>query len=268
MQTNNSAQNQASYNRWTWIVALILASILLWMLLTGRGPANACCNISASTPVEATISTGEPIDLAIDTSTNNSFSFNATQNEVTSTGDASNITWLAESDKLKMLLNGEDLRAQGDEKKVLLSGVVDSEAIKVQKGVDAQVLFGSAVTIDNQFMVKAVDSPVATTEPPVAVKLYFDTGKTTLPNDANTNLAAIIEWLKAHPEAKAVLSGYHDPSGNKASNEKLAKNRAESVEDALEAAGIDDDRIDKRKPQSVDGGTDLAEARRVEVSIE
>lgn len=267
MQTNNSAQNQASYNRWTWIVALILALILLWILLTGRGPNSACCGISASTPVEATKPIAESTaDLSIDTPVNN-FSFTATQNEVTSTGDASNITWLAEPDKLKMLLNGEDLRAQGDDKKVLLSGIVDSEAIKVQKGVDAQVLFGSAVTIDNQLVIKS-DSPVAASEPPAAVKLYFDTGKATLPNDANTNLAAIIEWLKAHPEAKAVLSGYHDPIGNKASNEKLAKSRAESVKDALEAAGIDDDRIDKRKPQSVDGGTDLAEARRVEVSIE
>jgi len=267
MQTNNSAQNQASYNRWTWIVALILAFILLWMLLTGRGPTSFCCNISASTPAEANIPVAEPADLSIDSPVNHHFSFTATQNEVTSTGDSSNIAWLGESEKLKMLLNGEDLHAQGDDKKVLLSGMVDSEAIKVQKGVDAQVFFGSAVTIDNQLVIKA-DSPVAASEPPAAVKLYFDIGKTTLPNDANTNLAAIIEWLKSHPEAKAVLSGYHDPSGNKASNEKLAKRRAESVEDALEAAGIDDDRIDKRKPQSVDGGADLAEARRVEVSIE
>ena len=265
MQANNSAQNQASYNRWTWIVAFILASILLWMLLTGRGPSSACCGISANTPVEETKPIAESTaDLSIDTPVNN-FSFTATQNEMTSTGDASNIAWLAEPDKLKMLLNGEDLRAQGDDKKVLLSGIVDSEAVKVQKGVDAQVLFGSAVTIENQFVVK---TPVVTSTPPAAVKLYFDTGKITLPNDVNTNLAAIVDWLIAHPEAKAVLSGYHDPSGNKASNEKLAKKRAESVEDALEAAGIDHDRIDKRKPQSVDGGTDLAEARRVEVSIE
>ncbi|WP_020167900.1 MULTISPECIES: OmpA family protein [Methylotenera] len=265
MQTNNSAKNQASYNRWTWIVALILALILLWMLLTGRGPTSACCGVSTDTSAETTI---PPVETSQTTTATSGFSFTATQSEVTSTGDISNITWLADSDKLKMLLSGEDLRAQGDDKKVLLSGIVDSEAIKQQKGTDAQAFFGSAVTIVNQFVVKTVDSPVATVAPPAAVKLYFDTGKTTLPNDANTSLAAIIEWLKAHPEAKAVLSGYHDPSGNKASNEKLAKNRAESVEDALEAAGIDDDRIDKRKPQSVDGGTDLAEARRVEVSIE
>lgn len=264
MQTNNFAQDQASYHRWTWIVALILAFILLWMLLTGSGPTSACCNIPDSTPVEAAIPIADQADLSIETPVDDSFSFTATQNEVTSTGDASKITWLAESDKLKLLLSGEDLRAQGDDKRVLLSGIVDSEVIKLKKGVDAQVLFGSAVTIDNQLVVKAVDLPA----PPETVKLYFDTGKTTLPNDANTNLAAIIDWLMAHPEAKVVLSGYHDPSGNKASNEKLAKKRAESVEDALEAAGIDDDRIEKRKPQSVDGGTDLAEARRVEVSIE
>jgi outer membrane protein OmpA-like peptidoglycan-associated protein len=266
MQSNQPAQYQASYKRWTWIIALILALILLWMLLTGRGPSSACCEPSVGTPVSTSTSTAAPSTEI--TPITDRFSFTATQNEVTSSGDASNVTWLAQSDKLKAILSGEDLHAQGDDKKVLLSGIVDSEEIKKQKGADAQAFFGSTITIDNQFVVKAIESPVAASSPPVAVKLYFSTGKSTLPEDASASLAAIIEWLKAHPESKAVLSGYHDPSGDKAFNQKLAKRRAESVEDALEAAGIDDDRIDKRKPESVDGGTDLAEARRVEVSIE
>lgn len=269
MQINQSAQHQASYKRWTWIIALILGLILLWMLLTGRGPSNTCCEPPVGTPVstldEATAPSAE---ITPSTPATDGFSFTATQSEVSSTGDAGNATWLAQPEKLKAILSGEDLRAQGDDKKVLLSGIVDSEEIKKQKGADAQAFFGSTVTIDNQFVVKASGSPVAASSPPAAVKLYFASGKTTLPDDASTNLAAIIEWLQAHPESTAVLSGYHDPSGDKAFNQKLAKSRAESVEDALEAAGIDDDRIDKRKPESVDGGTDLAEARRVEVSIE
>lgn len=267
MQTNQSAQHQASYKRWTWIIALILALILLWMLLTGRGPSSACCEPLVSTPVnEATIAPSTEITPSAPAS--DEFSFTATQSDVTSTGDASNAVWLAQADKLKAILSGEDLRAQGDDKKVLLSGIVDSEEIKKQKGADAQAFFGPAVTIDNQFVVKASGPPVAASSPPAAVKLYFASGKTSLPDDASTSLAAIIEWLKAHPESTAVLSGYHDSSGDKAFNQKLAKRRAESVEDALEDAGIDDDRIDKRKPESVDGGADLAEARRVEISIE
>lgn len=41
--------NQSSYSRWTWIVALLLALALLWMLFTGHGPSNTCC----VAPVEA-----------------------------------------------------------------------------------------------------------------------------------------------------------------------------------------------------------------------
>lgn len=262
MQSNNDTHSKDSYNRWTWLVALILALILLWMLLTGRGPTNTCYNDSTGTVAETTVPPTQPEP------SESEFTFTATQNAVTSSGDTSNITWLAELAKLKALLSGEDLRAEGDSKNVQLTGTVDTEATKQQKGADIKALFGSSVVVDNQLVVKAVDSPTATSSPPAAVKLYFDTGKTTLPDGANSNLAAIIDWLKTHPEAKAVLSGYHDSSGNKAANEKLAKSRAESIEDLLEAAGIDDDRIDKRKPESVDGGTDLAEARRVEVSIE
>ncbi len=271
MQSNQSAQHQASYKRRSWIIALILALILLWMLLTGRGPSSACCESSAgttaSTSTEATIApSAEMMPRA--PATTDGFSFTATQGEVSSTGDASTVIWLAQPDKLKVILSGEDLRAQGDDKKVLLSGIVDSEAVKKQKGIDAQAFFGATVTIDNQFVVKASGSPIAASSPPAAVKLYFTSGKTMLPDDASISLAAIIDWLKTHPESTAVLSGYHDSSGDKVFNQQLAKRRAESVEDALEDAGIDDDRIDKRKPESVDGGTDLAEARRVEVSIE
>ncbi|MES2499258.1 MAG: OmpA family protein [Pseudomonadota bacterium] len=263
MHTDQSAHHQSSYARWTWIIALIIVLVLLWVFFTGRGPSNACCGASTDTPTKiATPSTKsvEPV--------NDAFSFTATQSEVTTTGDTSNVSWLAQSDALKVLLNGEDLRAQGDDKKILLSGMVDSEAIKQQKAADAQAFFGPDVEIDNQFVVKASESPAATPSPPAPVKLYFNSGKTILPDDANESLAAIVEWLNSHPESKAVLAGYHDPSGDKALNQQLAKDRAESVEDALENAGIDDDRIDKRKPESVDGGTDLVEARRVEVSIE
>jgi flagellar motor protein MotB len=158
------------------------------------------------------------------------------------------------------------LQAQGSDKDVVLRGTVDTEAIRAQKGVDAQAFFGSGVTIDNQIIVKAAE-PVAVMPPPAA-KLYFDTGKTALQSDADATLAPVIEWLKANPAAKAVVSGFHDPRGNQKVNEDLAYNRAKAVHAALITAGIDVMRIELRKPESVDGGGDLAEARRVEVSVE
>ena len=122
------------------------------------------------------------------------------------------------------------------------------------------------MTVDNQLTVKVAE-PIAAMPPPAA-KLYFDTGKTTLKAEASTELPPIVDWLKTNANGKAVISGFHDPRGNQTSNELLAKNRAKAVLGALKAAGIDEARIEMRKPQSVDDGADLAEARRVEVSVE
>lgn len=65
-----------------------------------------------------------------------------------------------------------------------------------------------------------------------------------------------------------MISGYHDSHGSLASNQELAKHRAKAVSTALEEAGIDDDRIELRKPESTTGLGDAAEARRVEVSVD
>ena len=247
--------DQSRNSRWEWIVPLILALILLWMLLTGNGPTSACCTQTTSEPV-ATTDAGVVIE---------AFQFSASANAFTSSGDSTNVAWLAQSDKLKALLNS-DMKAEGDDKHVVLTGTVDSESIKQQKGSDTQSFFGAEVTIDNQLVVKIADS--VTTTPPPAVKLYFESGKTNLSADASSNLAPIIDWLNSHSDAKAVLSGFHDSTGDLAYNLELAKNRAKMVAGALKVAGIDETRIEMRKPESVDGGSDLTEARRVEVSVE
>lgn len=253
--------NQSSCNRWSWIVALILALILLWMLLTDHGPSSACC----SAPTEAAI----PAEAVMPVSPEaEAFEFTATANDFNGSGDDAKISWLNKADALKTLLSGGDaLQAKGDAKNVVLTGTVDSDAIKQKIGTEAQALFGSEVAVDNQILVKATE-PAAVIPPPAAAKLYFDTGKTALPGDAEATLAPIVAWLKMHDTAKAALSGYHDSRGNKAANEELAKNRAKSVREMLKTAGIDETRIEMRKPESVDGGGDLAEARRVEVSVE
>ena len=250
--------NQSSYHRWTWIVALLLALALLWMLLTGRGPSSACC----AAPVEAAApAMPAPAPVA------ESFGFNASCKEFSNTGDAKAYAWVANSESLKTLLcGGEELKASGDGKSVVLTGVVDSEAAKTKAGEDAQAFFGAGVVVDNQITVKAAE-PVAVAAPPAA-KIHFDTAKTNQPADSAVTLAPIVEWLKANPSAKAIISGFYDPRGSIARNEQLAKGRAKSTSEALVAAGIDESRIEMRKPADVNGGADLDEARRVEVSVE
>jgi OmpA-OmpF porin, OOP family len=105
--------------------------------------------------------------------------------------------------------------------------------------------------------------------PAVAPKaeLFFDTAQTALPADAGTALAAVIDYLNANPASMAVVSGYHDPTGDKALNEELAKNRALAVRDALMAAGIAEGRIDMQKPIETTGDGSLEAARRVEVTV-
>ncbi len=111
------------------------------------------------------------------------------------------------------------------------------------------------------------DAPKAAAPAPSAVKIYFASASTDLPADAAGKLQAIADHLKANPQAMAVLSGFHDPRGNQASNEELALNRARAVRAALEAAGIPRERVDMAKPQVTAGSGPNEEARRVEVSV-
>ncbi len=248
--------NQSSYNRWSWIIAITLVLILLWMLLTGRGPSAACCATPATiAPVEEVIPDAPAVTEACE--------FSASSSEFASNDSCANLTWLAKTDELKSYLTG-DLRAAGDDKSVVLTGSVDAESVKTQKGQEALAFFGPEVTIDNQITVKKAAE--AMTTPPPPAKLYFDTGKTALPSDTEASLAPIIEWLNTNPDSKAVLSGFHDSRGNQKANEVLAYNRAKAAQAALIAGGIDVIRIEFVKPESVDGG-DSNEARRVEVSI-
>jgi len=96
---------------------------------------------------------------------------------------------------------------------------------------------------------------------------YFDVDRFELPVAREGSLEAVIEYLKANPTAVASVSGYHDPTGDKAYNEELAKKRAQAVKDAMTAAGVPDSQIDMVKPVETTGSGDLAEARRVEVAI-
>jgi len=265
--STNNVQNRsccASHTFWTWLLAILLAIYLFWHWQHGHGPAYAaeCCagaSTSAATVTPAPVA--EP-SVAFNFTASNAHGYNAS-------GDDSNVAWAEKSADLSTWFKGgTDWVITGDASNVTLTGNVDSEDIKQAKGAEAQAFFGSGVTIDNQLMVKVAEAAPVTTAVPPAAKIYFDTGKTVLPADANLTLAAIIEWLNANTTAKAIISGFSDPRGNLTKNEELSKNRAKAVREMLKSAGIDEDRIEMRKPEAVESGGDLAEARRVEVSVE
>lgn len=261
--STNNAQNSNccfSHTFWTWLLAILLAIYLLWHWQHGHGPAYAtsCC---AGARISIPVAVPEPAA---------PFSFTASSTDgFNATGDVSRIAWATKSADLSAWLKGgADWKITGDASNVMLTGSVDNEEIKQVKGAEAQAFFGSSVIVDNQLLVKTAEAtvPVAMTAYPSA-KLYFDTGKSSLPADASQTLAATIEWLKANSNTKAIISGYSDPRGNLATNEELSKNRAKAVREMLKVAGIDETRIEMRKPETVESNGDLAAARRVDVSV-
>ncbi len=98
-------------------------------------------------------------------------------------------------------------------------------------------------------------------------KIYFATGQTAAPIEAKDALKDLIEKAKADVNAKLVISGFHDKTGDAATNAEIAKNRAKSVQEVIKASGISEDRFMLMKPESVEGGGSDKEARRVEVTL-
>mgnify|MGYP001388132962 CR=1 FL=1 len=98
------------------------------------------------------------------------------------------------------------------------------------------------------------------------VKFYFASAKADIAGGAG---AALVDVAKGVAEGKkAVVSGFTDASGDPAKNEELAKQRAFAVRDALKAAGVAEDKIELKKPETITGSGNPAEARRVEVVLQ
>jgi len=97
------------------------------------------------------------------------------------------------------------------------------------------------------------------------VKFYFASGRTELAAGAREALADVVKGVAAGQTA--VISGFHDTTGDPAKNEELAKQRAFAVRDALVSLGIGEDKLDLHKPEVTTAAGSNAEARRVEVSL-
>lgn len=98
-------------------------------------------------------------------------------------------------------------------------------------------------------------------------KLYFELGKAELPADVSAALAPVLKAVADAPAKKLVLAGFHDPSGDAATNAELAKNRAKAVRAALSAQGVAAERLILRKPEQTAADGPAEEARRVEIRL-
>ncbi|MEF9977432.1 MAG: OmpA family protein [Thermomonas sp.] len=141
----------------------------------------------------------------------------------------------------------------------------DTHVVATPPAIEAAATDGTvAATADGTDA--AVDAAPALPDASAAA-LYFDSASAALPADAGDTLAQVVQHLKDDPAARAIVSGYHDASGDAAQNADLAKQRAQNVAGALAAAGIDAARVDLEKPVLATEGTSAEDARRVEVTV-
>ena len=108
----------------------------------------------------------------------------------------------------------------------------------------------------------------ATAAAPLLARVLFNTGVSALPADAAKTLSPAIEAATRSAGMRLAVSGYHDKTGDPEKNAELAKERAIAVRDALVAAGVSLERVELRKPQLTEGGTDDTLARRVDITGE
>ena len=113
-------------------------------------------------------------------------------------------------------------------------------------------------------------APIADDTPSVrvengVVKFYFASAKADLAAGASEALADVVKGVAEGK--KAVVSGFHDATGDAALNAELAKRRAFAVRDALLALGVAEDKIELKKPEETTATGSNAEARRVEVAL-
>ena len=76
------------------------------------------------------------------------------------------------------------------------------------------------------------------------VAAYFDFNRRNPTNVSTSGIDFLVTYLRNNPSAKVTLIGYADEIGSTPYNEKLAKDRAESVRRVITRAGIDASRID------------------------
>ncbi len=118
--------------------------------------------------------------------------------------------------------------------------------------------------------VEAAKTDAAKVTAPVGLfpaKFLFEVGKTALPADSEKTVASLADFMKANAAARVDLSGFTDKTGNAEKNAALAKERAKAVREALKVAGVPEDRITMKKPETITGAGTAEDARRVEINL-
>ena len=128
----------------------------------------------------------------------------------------------AEIDGLNAKIN--ELRADNNAKDGKIED--DARAIAELKAQLAACQARPAQTIIEERIIKEVN---ATLQPIV----IFGQGKTTLDAAGMASCEMVAKYMRNHPEARVKILGYASPEGSKEVNDRIARQRAESVKTAL-----------------------------------
>lgn len=151
---------------------------------------------------------------------------------------------------------------------LVVSAVVGTVVVKQVGGKGAAPAAATAVASNAPAAVVADPAVADTASVRVengVVKFYFAPAKAELAAGANEALADVVKGVAEGK--KAVVSGFHDATGDAALNAELAKQRAFAVRDALKGLGVAEDKIELKKPEETTATGTNAEARRVEVAL-
>lgn len=227
-----------------WVGAAVAAALLLSYCSKGNDPTKAVKEVAQSAATTTTQAAGSAVNAATDAANTAATAATATAGAAASAvGDAAANAAKAAADTV----------AAG----VATAGNATSNAAATAVEAVANVIPAEGGLFG--FMFDGMP----------ALKVYFGTGKTAVAGDFGSKAKEVLEFLKTNPEAKAIVSGYNDPRGNAAANERLSSGRATNVAAALVASGVAKERVMIEKPANPTDGSEKSneEARRVEVTL-
>lgn len=105
----------------------------------------------------------------------------------------------------------------------------------------------------------------------VALYINFESGKSAIQADSDTQIDQIVQMMKDNPSLKISIEGHTDNDGNEKSNQTLSEDRAKAVMNAMITKGIDKTRLSSKgwgqsKPIADNRSDDgKAKNRRVEI---
>lgn len=148
---------------------------------------------------------------------------------------------------------------------VVVGTVVVKRVIQRAPAAAPVAVVGEAVAVLAPGTVVVVDDAASVVVEAGVVKFYFASGKSDLAAGANEALGGVVQGVAGGKTA--VVSGFHDATGDAAVNAELSKQRAFAVRDALKALGVAEDKVELKKPEVTQATGTNAEARRVEVIL-